>query len=243
MRRGAEPVLRVWIAADGERLARFTAALHDAGFPAQGVPVRRVPTIDERAAQLLLGLRWRLYPNRRAAEAWATSGLGFEPKTRIGACCAATAQLLEAAGAELSVVATRPDGKALALAVLQHAAAPTRSETVGILAGQHRATQLVAVLQFAGRRTRCVPVTTSMLCDWPGRAAVDVLVLTCPSAAAALAPDLGAALPLVALGPATIAALARRGWPAVQAVTPTPSGVVAALERLRSIATERAAST
>ena len=227
--------MRVWITADGERLARLSTACREAGFTVQGTAANRVPHIEERAARLVLDLRWRLFPSPRAVEAWRTTGLGFARSTHVGACCPATAELLAAAGARVSVVSPLPLGRPFALAVLRHAAGPERNEAVGVLLGQRQAVPLVATLVAAGRRTRCATVTSRWRTDWPDLPDADVLVLTSTASAADLPATLGAVLPIVALGPATVAMLARRGWPAVQAATPTPRALVGALERLRAV--------
>jgi uroporphyrinogen-III synthase len=226
--------MRVAITASPGRLASLDARLEAAGFEAVRSPLVRVSALPATAAAApLIGLAWRLYPSRSAVEAWVQLGLGFGD-ARLGAVGPGTADELARAGGTVAVVGSPATAAGLAHAVLTHPAAPSAGDAVGVVQGDRARPTLVDALRAAGIEPRVATVYTSRGGGWTLNGAVDAVVLASPSAVAALPPRVAAQAQLVAIGPTTAAAIARRGWSALVAEAPSAAAVAAVLERWRA---------
>jgi len=228
--------VRVAVTASLGRLETLEARLLAAGFEAVRVPLVAIaPLLDaEVAARALLGLPWRLYPSRSAVEAWTRLGLGFDDGAHLGAVGPGTAAALARAGARAAVEGRPATAAGLARALLDHPAGPAPGATVGLVQGDRARPDLLVALRAAGVEARVAVAYATRGVGWSLEGEVDAIVVASPSAVAALPAAVAARALLVALGPTTAAAVARRGWTAVEADAPTPDGVIAALERGRA---------
>lgn len=225
--------MRVVVTASSGRLAGLEDRLIAAGFDALRAPLVRTAALSDdgtrTAAAELLGLPWRLYPSRSAVAAWVALGLGFGDGARIGAVGPGTAAALVGAGAEVALVPADATATGLARDLLRHPHAPRPGDAVGLVQGDRARPVLADALNAAGLVVRAATVYASRSAAWSPTAPVDAVVLASPSAVAALPAAIGAHALLVAIGPTTAAAAARRGWRAVEAAEPTVDAVVAAL--------------
>ena len=227
--------MRIAVTASSGRLAGLEERLIDAGFDALRAPLVRTTSLTDdgtrTAAAELLGLPWRLYPSRSAVAAWVALGLGFGDGARVGAVGPGTASALVGAGAEVALVPADATATGLAHDLLRHPHAPRPGDAVGLVQGDRARPALADALRAAGIVVRAASVYASRSAAWSPEEPVDAVVLASPSAVAALPAAVGARALLVAIGPTTAAAAARRGWSAVQATEPTVDAVVAALAR------------
>jgi len=228
--------VRVAVTASLGRLESLEARLLEAGFDAVRVPLVAVAPLPGVAATAgaLLGLPWRLYPSRSAVEAWTQLGLGFADSARIGAIGPGTAAELARSGARVDATAEPATAEGLARTLLAHHAAPRVGDAVGVVQGDRARPHLAHALRAAGLDVRTATLYASRGVGWSLDGAVDAVVVASPSAVAALPPAVAARALLVAIGPTTAAAVARRGWTGLAADAPTTAGVVAALERWRA---------
>ena len=244
--------MRVALTQSDGRLEGLAPRLRDAGFEVVRVPLLVTkPLLDDEtrsAAESLLGLPWRSYASRSAVEAWVELGLPFDDGARLAAVGHGTAAALErarghpapAAGERAGVGPAVSDvltpapsaSSALGLASVLLAAGAAGSE-VGLVQGRRARPELAERLRRGGAKTREAVVYEVTTLPWRVSGSLDAVLLTSPSAAAALPEEVARDSTLVALGPTTRAALHERGWHSLQAPEPSVTGVLEALERLR----------
>jgi uroporphyrinogen-III synthase len=211
------------------------------------------------AAAALLALPWLLFTSRSAVEAWSALAVGWQPAGApatdappaagpadaaplLGAVGRPTASALRAAGAEPALVAERSSRAAgLADAFLRH---PQAAGPVGLPQGDRALPTLRRALERAGFETRPLVLYETVTQPWSGDAGEadgpvpertadpELVVLASPSAADALPSGVAAHAALVAIGPTTAAALARRGLACRQARSPSVGGVLDAVDAL-----------
>jgi uroporphyrinogen-III synthase len=213
------------------RLEELQSLLAARGFEVLRRPlVEVVPRSDPRtraAAQTLLELPWMLLTSRSTVEALIGMGVGFGGP-RLGAIGPATAAALLDAGAGLSLTAAPHNGEGLARTFLAH---PDARGPVGLPRGNLAQGTLERTLGEAGMAVMPVVVYDTVAREWTAEQ-VDAVVLTSPSAVAALPEDVGRLGRIVTLGSTTSRAARDRGWRCEEASAPTPEAAVEAVERV-----------
>ncbi len=218
--------MRIVLTQSEGRLAGLERRLRSAGHEVLRLPLVRTELVAGVRVEGLLECPWLLFTSRSSVEAWRSLELSFG-RARLGALGEGTARALRSAGGAVGLRGEPATAAGLAAAFLEH---PEARGPVGLPQGDRALSTLQAMLERNGFETRPLVLYRSLACPWRGEAA-DLVVLSSPSAVAALPEEVGARARLVALGPSTAVAIAERGWPCREAEKPDAEAVMRVLAR------------
>ena len=208
------------------------------------IVTRPRPTEDVRdEARGMLSLPWLLFTSPSAVEAFAALEIGWRTPEGdaplVGAVGLKTASALRRAGVEPALTAERtPRADGLARTFL---ADPRATGPVGLPQGDRALPTLRRELEGAGLEVfplvlyETVPQELTAAAaddglDPDAATAAELVVLASPSAVQVLPQELAGRATLVAIGPTTASALAKRGLACRQAAAPSVAGILAEVE-------------
>lgn len=240
--------MRIVLTHSEGRFEGLAAALERRGHEVEHRPLIRTRAragAEVRAeAEALLALPWLIFTSRSAVEAWQALGVPWrrsdvpEGVPLLAAVGRRTASALRRAGAEVALVGERSQASSVAEAFL---ADPRAAAPVGLPQGDRALPTLRRALEREGFETRPLVLYETVTEPFddlaspsqgaPGADGLPtVVVLASPSAAGALPESAALGATLVAIGPTTAGAVKARGFPCLQAASPSVAGVLAAVD-------------
>jgi uroporphyrinogen-III synthase len=220
-------------------LAQGHTVRHQPAIRTEAIPAEAIPDCLLEPLLEPLHCDWWIFTSISAVQAAAQLGVFALPIPKIAVIGRGTAEALRRLGLQASLISPLEQASGLAQALLEHSqqssgqfsGQPSRNRTHTWLKGNRSLPIFADQMREHGLSLREVIVYRTInqaIPEWPA----DAIVLSSPSAVAAIPATFNPKTQLIALGPSTLVAIQARGWQAIMATEASAHGVIQAMQNM-----------